>query len=62
MYVSSFLLIFLKCNLTCPQVVKVLDSDAEGLPNIASPELDNHDYSMVGDIVSVSTYFAFSLD
>ncbi|KAF8153124.1 hypothetical protein B0H34DRAFT_615622, partial [Crassisporium funariophilum] len=35
-------------------VVKVLDSDSKGLPNIASPDLTNDDYSLVGDIVSVS--------
>ncbi|EDR07524.1 uncharacterized protein LACBIDRAFT_327835 [Laccaria bicolor S238N-H82] len=37
-------------------VVKVLDSKsaAKDLPNIALPELSNEDYSLVGDIVSMS--------
>jgi len=34
-------------------VVKVVDSDSKDLPNIASSELTNCDYALVGDIVSL---------
>jgi len=48
-------LIFSNVYSLAQQVVKALEADAKDLPNIASPELTNNDYSLVGDIVSVCT-------
>ena len=55
-------LIFSNVYSLAQQVVKVLEADAKDLPNIASPELTNNDYSLVGDIVSVCNDFIIFLD